>query len=62
MPFERLTPNAQANAYEKGLSRSCLKAGTKVTCQAIQKEGNNIWIKIPSGWVAAFYNGKDYIK
>lgn len=39
----------------------CLDAGTKVTCQQVQTVGNDIWIKCPSGWLAAYYNGKTYI-
>lgn len=40
----------------------CLDKGTRVTCQEIKKEGKNIWMKIPSGWVAAYHNGNIYIK
>lgn len=40
----------------------CLDTGTVVTCQAVQKVGNDIWIKAPSGWMAAYYQGKIYIK
>ena len=40
----------------------CLDKGTRITCQEIRKEGKNLWIKIPSGWVAAYHNGKVYIR
>lgn len=62
IPYERLTTNAKANAYSSGVNRGCLKEGTRVTCQDIKKVGNDIWIKIPSGWVAAKYNNKIYVK
>lgn len=39
-----------------------LDKGTKVTCQQIAHDGSDIWIKAPSGWLAAFYQGKVYIK
>jgi hypothetical protein len=39
-----------------------LKPSTKVTVQDIIIEENNIWLKIPSGYIAGFYNGKDYVK
>lgn len=40
----------------------CLDAGTVVTCQAVRNVGNDIWMKAPSGWMAAYYDGKVYIK
>lgn len=39
-----------------------LEKGTKVTCQKVVKEGNNIWIKTPSGYIAAYYKGNTYAK
>ncbi len=62
IPYEKLTTNAKANAYSSGANKGCLKEGTKVTCQDIKNVGNDIWIKIPSGWVAAKYNNKVYVK
>jgi len=56
--YAQLTPNAQQNAYKTGY----LKKGVAVTCLEIKKVGSNIWIRIPSGWCAAYYNGKYYIK
>lgn len=40
----------------------CLDAGTKITCKAVKNVGDDIWIKSPSGWLAAYYDGKVYIK
>ena len=62
VPYEKLTTNAQAHAYSSGTNKGCLKEGTKVTCQEVKKVGNDTWIKIPSGWIAAIYNGKVYVK
>lgn len=56
--YANLTDNAKANAYKTGQ----LKKGTKVTCKETQAVGNDIWMRIPSGWIAAYYNGKYYIK
>jgi len=36
--------------------------GTKVTCKDLQVVDGNIWMKTPSGWLAATYNGSEYIK
>lgn len=56
--YSQLTANAKQNAYKDGT----LKKGTRVTCQATKKVGADIWMKIPSGWCAAYYDGKKYIK
>ena len=60
--YNELTTNAQFNAYITGANKGCLKAGTRVTCQEIRDVGNDIWIRIPSGWIAAKYNNKIYVK
>ena len=39
-----------------------LEKGTKVTCKEIKHVGNDIWMRTPSGWLAAYYNGNVYIK
>lgn len=62
VPYEKLTANAKANAYSSGVNKGCLKEGTKVTCQEIKNIGKDIWIRIPSGWVAGYYSGKTYVK
>lgn len=56
--YSQLTLNAKKNATRNG----SLKQGTSVTCLETKKVGNDIWIRIPSGWCAAYYNGKYYIK
>lgn len=40
----------------------CLDKGTRITCQQVKKSGSNIWVKCPSGWIAAYYKGKQYVK
>lgn len=39
-----------------------LKAGTRITCLEVQKNNNDIWVRIPSGWIAAVYEGNIYLK
>lgn len=39
-----------------------LDKGTVVTCQEVKKVGSDIWIRTPSGWIAAYYGGKVYVK
>ena len=54
---KQLTVNAREHAYSNGT----LKKGTRVTCKDVRKVGSDIWIKIPSGWIAASYGGKKYV-
>ena len=54
---KQLTVNAREHAYSNGT----LKKGTRVTCKDVRKVGSDIWIKIPSGWIAAYYCEKKYV-
>lgn len=60
--YKDLTTNAKQNAYSSGINAGCLKAGTKVTLLQIKKSGNDIWGRIPSGWIAFTYRNKVYVK
>lgn len=55
--YNELSANAKKNAYGNGN----LKKGTRVTCMATKMIGNDIWMQIPSGWIAARYGGKVYV-
>lgn len=55
--YSHLTANAKQNAYSDGT----LKKGTRVTCQATKKVGSDVWMRIPSGWIAAYYDNKKYV-
>ena len=55
--YKELSANARKNAYSNGT----LKKGTRVTCMATKMIGNDIWMQIPSGWIAARYGGKVYV-
>ena len=56
--YKELSANARKNAYSNGN----LKKGTRVTCMATKMIGNDIWMQIPSGWIAARYGGKTYVR
>lgn len=60
--YKNLTANAKENAYSDGINAGCLKAGTKVTLLQLKKSGNDIWGKIPSGWIAFKYRNQVYVK
>lgn len=51
--YEELTANAKKHDKHHN---GCLNKGAKVTCLDIQVSGANVWIKIPSGWIPAYYN------
>ena len=55
--YSQLTANAKQHAYSNGT----LKKGTAVTCKATKTVGSNVWMQIPSGWIAAYYSGKKYV-
>lgn len=58
--YSELTVDGKKHAYLQ--INAVLKKGTVVTCLDIIKVGQDIWLKIPSGYVAGYYQGKEYIK
>jgi LysM repeat protein len=56
--YNQLSANAKQHAHSSGR----LKNGVEVTCLETKKVGSNIWMRIPSGWCAAYYDGQYYIK
>ena len=58
--YNELTADGKKHAYKQ--TNAILKKGTKITCKDIIKKDSEIWLKIPSGFVCAIYNGKEYIK
>lgn len=57
--YSELTPNGKIHATNKIFAT--LKKGTIVTCQDVIKNGQDIWLKIPSGYICANYGGKVYV-
>ena len=39
-----------------------LDRGTRVTIKEVVNVGNDIWLRIPSGYIAGYYKGKIYVK
>lgn len=39
-----------------------LDKGAVITCKEVRQVNEDIWIRCPSGWVAAYYNKNEYIK
>ncbi len=57
--YAQLTADAKKNDSDRD---GALNKGTKVTCRELRRVGNDIWILIPSGWIAAYYRGNVYVK
>lgn len=58
--YKELTLNAKLHSYKQ--ENAVLKPGTKVTCKDYKIIDKDIWIKIPSGWIAGFYNNNYYVR
>lgn len=58
--YNELTVDGKKHAYIQ--TNAVLKKGTVITCLEIMENGEDIWLKIPSGYVAGYYQGKEYIK
>ena len=58
--YNELTTDGKRHAYVQ--TNAVLKKGTIVTCLDVIKNENDIWLKIPSGYVAGYYQGNEYIK
>ncbi len=54
-----LTPGGKAKDKDKD---GRLDKGTVVTCQGTKSVGGNVWMKIPSGWIVAYYKEKELVK
>lgn len=57
--WSELTESGKSNDKNKN---GALDNGTVITCLEVKKVGQDIWIRIPSGWVAAYYQNKYYVK
>lgn len=58
--YAQLSASAKANDKDKD---GALDKGTKVTCQETKVVGTDqVWMRCPSGWIAAYYKGNTYVK
>lgn len=58
--YTELTEDGKNHAFKQ--ENAVIKTGTTVTCLDIKEENNNIWLKIPSGWIAGYYENKIYVR
>jgi hypothetical protein len=59
--YSQLTPNGKKNGYSTN-GKAVLRAGTRVTISKTQEVGGDIWAQIPSGWICAQNDGKEYVR
>lgn len=57
--YAGLTEDGKKHDKDKN---GCLDKGTRVTCKEIKNVGYDIWIQIPSGWIAAYYQGCVFVE
>lgn len=62
LKMDSLTENGKKNACFDNMGYALIKAKTRVTCKEVRVIGDNIWMKIPSGWLCAKSEGKNYIE
>lgn len=56
-----LTADGKKNATStKGTDDAVLRKGTRVTAQKVIPSGDDIWLQIPSGYIAVYYKGNKY--
>lgn len=57
--YSGLTSDAQTKDTDKD---GALNKGATVTCKGVVNNGDDIWMRIPSGYIAAYYNGNVYVE
>ena len=57
--YNNLTNDAKKHAIR---GTSALLNGTKVTCKEVKTNGNETWLRIPSGWICAKSGNNIYCK
>ena len=56
--YNNLTSDAKRHATSTG----ALMNGTRVTCKEVKVIGNDVWMRIPSGWICAIAGNNVYVK
>ena len=59
--YADITENAKRHSFMNDDGYAVLKKGSRVTCRDIIKIDDAIWMEIPSGYIAAYYDKKIYI-
>lgn len=57
--YSGLTSDGKKHDKDKD---GALDKGTVITCKAVKKINNDIYVKSPSGWVAGYHKGNIYLK
>lgn len=60
--IKELTADGKKHATNKSANANAiLKAGTRVTCKRVIKDGKEVWLQIPSGYICAYNGDKRYV-
>lgn len=59
---QKVRSELTADGRRHSNAAGCLNKGTTVTVSKLQQVGSDIWGRIPSGWIALYYDGKYYAK
>ncbi len=60
--YSALSADGKAHGYADAQGNAILKTGTRATVKECKAVGSDIWLQIPSGWIAAKSGGKVYVK
>lgn len=60
--YSALSADGKAHGYADAQGNAILRTGTRVTVKECKAVGSDIWLQIPSGWIAAKSGGKVYVK
>ncbi len=60
--YSALSADGKAHGYADAQGNAILRTGTRVTVKECKTIGSDIWLQIPSGWIAAKSGGKVYVK
>lgn len=62
VPFNQITENAKLHSFRNEEGFAVLKEGSKVTCRSVKEVDGDIWLEIPSGYIAGYVGRKIYVE
>lgn len=62
VPFDQITENAKLHSFRNEEGYAVLKESSKVTCRSIKEVDGDIWLEIPSGYIAGYVGRKIYVE
>jgi hypothetical protein len=59
--FGDMTADAKAHSFISPSGNTVLRRGTRVTVKEIEKDGQTVWLRIPSGWICGKNSKNIYV-